>query len=109
MTETAVETASAAVPTSIPHWIAGRRQEGAHRLDHQHGEVAAGAAAEGQRLHRILDAALMPWDVGQFPLDAVGHGFQLALQAKNGTVVDLGHGAPFLKNGSSHCPGQVSL
>ena len=31
MTETAVETASAAVPTSIPHWIAGRRQEGAHR------------------------------------------------------------------------------
>ena len=49
-----------------------RQAERAQRLDHQHGEVAAGAGAARQRLERKLDTLLMPAHIGQAAADAHG-------------------------------------
>ncbi len=70
MTDTAVETASAAAaPTSIPHWIAGRRQEGSNRtapvfnpaLGTAVSEVALASADEVGEAIATAKAAFPAW------------------------------------------------
>ncbi|GAA1417851.1 CoA-acylating methylmalonate-semialdehyde dehydrogenase [Agrococcus citreus] len=70
MTETAVDTANAAAaPTSIPHWIAGRRQEGSNRtapvfnpaLGTAVSEVALASADEVGEAIATAKAAFPAW------------------------------------------------
>jgi hypothetical protein len=42
-----------------------RRDRAARRLDHQHGEIAAAAMAEPERLHRLLDSLRFPPPVAE--------------------------------------------
>ena len=51
----------------------GGEAERAHRLDHQHREIAAAAAAQLQRLDRVLDAAFLARDISQVAADRMGH------------------------------------
>src|ERR1700730_1880270 len=55
--------------------IPGRKPRGeterARRLDHQHGEIAAAAMADPERLHRLLDSLRCPPPVAEAMIDAL--------------------------------------
>jgi len=47
--------------------------EGAHSFHHQHGEIAAAAAAQPQGPDRVLDTAFLTFDICQVLPDRIGH------------------------------------
>ncbi len=76
------------------HELGGEAQA-AHRLQHQHREVAAGAAPMGQRFRRRLRRSVQPRGVAEVAVDRLGHLRQQHLQAGAAFPAHEGAGPAF--------------